>query len=1019
MTKDGKMIRTIDEKQFIRDFKVLTPGTLDVFLGAGASFSSGIPTGGDLVWYFKREIYCTENEVSKKKFKDLHSEKNREVLQDYFDCQGGFPKRGSPEEYSIYFEACFNTSEARKRFMETLVAQKNPSLGYLCLANLVVNSVVNNIWTTNFDELTEVAVRLINSIWPLNVLSSANQSAFSNLNFQYSCVYKLHGDYRYDKLQNTSKELQSLEVELANQFKNKLQNKGLLVIGYSGSDDSVMGVLEKNASEPNFLSKGLYWTTLKGRPVSSRVKSLIDELNQAGKPSFIIEIDGFDMFMLNLYYSMDNRNELIDKTVALKEYNKKLRFNLKRIAEFIKLNAFVAKEYPLCNVFKTDIKNWKDLKRYRGDLIVALFNGCIYSFATKEELEEKFKGHIQSEIILQEMPKNILDRNDSVYTGMLYDLISKTLAKKGLVRYKRNRIYNPESQKKENGCWVYEAVDICLEFIDSNYYLLISPTWHITNLDGSSLEKVQYQIKVNMKSNIYNQVYNQKLVEWQKILMTDHKLLFENQEFLIEFKCPAISCGGTNRKPEWEELIAFSSEEPVMLFSNEDKSKATINQLNGLVRYGPIDCSYSKIAWNREPIRLALIVPDSALDKLLIHLNLLNGTVQNLGKDKFLPDYIGFEKIYRRKLILPDKSDSTLCCVYDQKKAYNFAPKKFVYHIKRIIDRFALNRSDFDVLVVYIPKAFSKFRKSESISLDFDLHDSLKLYATDKNVTLQFIEERSVVSADKCKVLWGLSTAIYAKAAMGVLWHPQVIDDCTAYVGVSYAISKEDGVCIGCSQLFDSTGTGMRMLLRKIRSPKYAGKNPYMGQEEARNMMLALREEYYRCNPTTKLDRIVIHKTTPFMNSEILGFLQAFEGISDIELIQIQEFNHWKGIKFGFDFNEVDNYPVGRGMVVPISGDSFLLWTHGVLQSSELGGGHYYKGGRGIPTPLVVKRFHGNSSGEVLAREILMLTKMNWNSGDSLYKLLPVTLDFAKVLSRMSKQDEALYDKAYDFRYFM
>ena len=54
------------------------------------------------------------------------------------------------------------------------------------------------------------------------------------------------------------------------------------------------------------------------------------------------------------------------------------------------------------------------------EISLALFNGCIYSFATKEELEEKLKGHIQSEIILQDMPKNILDRNDSVYTGMLY-----------------------------------------------------------------------------------------------------------------------------------------------------------------------------------------------------------------------------------------------------------------------------------------------------------------------------------------------------------------------------------------------------------------------------------------------------------------------------------------------------------------------------------------------------------------------------------------------------------------------
>ena len=57
--------------------------------------------------------------------------------------------------------------------------------------------------------------------------------------------------------------------------------------------------------------------------------------------------------------------------------------------------------------------------------------------------------------------------------------------------------------------------------------------------------------------------------------------------------------------------------------------------------------------------------------------------------------------------------------------------------------------------------------------------------------------------------------------------------------------------------------------------------------------------------------------------------------------------------------------------------------------------------------------------GDVLAKEILMLTKMNWNSGDSMYKMLPVTLDFAKVLARMSKQDEAIYDKAYDFRFFM
>ena len=46
----------MDQKQFIRHYKVLANGTIDFFLGAGASISSGVPTGGDLVWYFKREL---------------------------------------------------------------------------------------------------------------------------------------------------------------------------------------------------------------------------------------------------------------------------------------------------------------------------------------------------------------------------------------------------------------------------------------------------------------------------------------------------------------------------------------------------------------------------------------------------------------------------------------------------------------------------------------------------------------------------------------------------------------------------------------------------------------------------------------------------------------------------------------------------------------------------------------------------------------------------------------------------
>lgn len=1012
---------TMDEKQFIRNFKAFYDGAIDVFLGSGASFSSGIATGGVLVWYFKREIYCTENGISQEKFKDLNSETNKRILQEYFDAQEGYPKQGSSEEYSFYFEKCFSSREARKNFMESQVVRKTPSIGYLSLASLVVDSKVDNVWTTNFDELMEIAIHQIDETYPFNVCSSANQCAFSNLNRNFSCVFKLHGDYRYDKLQNTSEELRELEDKIRQEFISKLSGKGLLVIGYSGSDESIMGTLERHLEDSQFLSKGLFWTTLKGCQVSDRVIALVDKLNEQGKASSIIEIEGFDSFMLNIYDALGNKIDIIDKQKLLMEQRKKLTFNLNKGKDFIKLNAFIANNHPLCNVFETDIKDWATLKQYRGELIASLFNGRVYSFASVDQLEEKFKGHIKSEIILQEVDLRILYKNDSVYTGMLYDLIGRVLEQKGLAKYKETKYYDLSSGKKDASFIYYDAIDICLEFISGKYYLNICPTIHITNLNGVVPERFTYQKQINYKSNVYNKQYDEKLRAWQKRLLTNKELSFKYNGFSIKFNVPAVSCGGIKRESHWDKFDAFNIDEPFMVFSNDDRSRRSINQLKGLLKYGPIDQSFLRSVSNRPPIKLGIIVPDKAVDTLLMHLNLLSSKVQNNSKDKFLPNYEGFSEIYKRTLMVPTKSDSDFCVQYNQDDVYKLTAKDFVNFLKREIDKFALNRADFDILIIYIPNAFKKFRTAESISLDFDLHDALKLYATDKKITLQFIEEKSVRASDKCKVLWGLSTALYAKASMGILWHPQAINDSTAYIGISYAVSKEKGICIGCSQLFDSTGTGMRMLLRKLDAPHFAGKhNPYMGQEEARSMMSALREEYYRCNPTAKLDRIVIHKTTPFMRDEILGFVQAFEGIADIELIQIQEFNHWKGIKYGLDYDTgAEGYPLNRGTIIPISDDSFLLWTHGCLINPELGVGHYYKNGRGTPTPLVVKRYYGNSSGDTLSKEILMLTKMNWNSGDSLYKVLPVTLDFAKVLSRMSKQNEAIYNKAYDFRYFM
>ncbi|NMB00068.1 MAG: hypothetical protein GX971_00890, partial [Firmicutes bacterium] len=77
-------MRRIEKDTFLRGFKVLSNQSFDLFLGAGASISSGIPSGGDLVWQFKRELLSVSGKINGKKFQDLKIESNKKIIQSYF-----------------------------------------------------------------------------------------------------------------------------------------------------------------------------------------------------------------------------------------------------------------------------------------------------------------------------------------------------------------------------------------------------------------------------------------------------------------------------------------------------------------------------------------------------------------------------------------------------------------------------------------------------------------------------------------------------------------------------------------------------------------------------------------------------------------------------------------------------------------------------------------------------------------------------------------------------------------------
>src|SRR4051812_40641588 len=92
--------------EFLRLHAIRAPN-IAWLLGAGASAAAGIPTAYDMIWEFKRTLYCAAQRVSIETCSDLGSAVVRARLQKHFDDGGGFPPADSETEYADYFEAAY------------------------------------------------------------------------------------------------------------------------------------------------------------------------------------------------------------------------------------------------------------------------------------------------------------------------------------------------------------------------------------------------------------------------------------------------------------------------------------------------------------------------------------------------------------------------------------------------------------------------------------------------------------------------------------------------------------------------------------------------------------------------------------------------------------------------------------------------------------------------------------------------------------------------------------------------
>lgn len=1036
----------IDKKEFLRSFAVRPDGSLNFLLGAGASVQANIPAAGTLIWQFKRKLYCGAINVREEKYKDLESERNRNIIQSYFELQGNFPTLYSPDEYSFYFEKCYPNSIDRKAFIQRIVQGKNPSIGHKCLGVLFDSKKINHIWTTNFDELIESGIKAINNGASFEVISEDTKNQLSNLN-RLPRIIKLHGDYRYDKLQNTSNELQSLEKNLHGYFGSIQSQAGLIVIGYSGSDNSILQAFYETVnSSNNPFPYGLIWCIRKGQQPNSNVINLIEKINEKNNNNLsgFIEIDGFDEFMFELYVANEVTNPEIEN-IAKTRFESRKPFSAPQISnDFtpIKLNGLKAKTYPKSIYsFKSDLEGWKELREITENqkLSAALSKGNTLVFGSVETITKVFDSRIKSEIITVDVDETITYKQDSFYTGLIYDLIEENLISNYSLKKVPTRAFRKfysekhpldrqelNSYKIQTNVTIYEAVEIQIQFHNKELFLILLPTIHIDSVSGlSKLEK--QNISNIIFSNRRNNLLNDRENFWINILKNGNSTIqFSINDFKLEFESNYSSAGIPSKSHSFSG--AFQVTEPKLNFHISDKNYRMAHPLKGLKTFGPLDNSFESNGINSQSIKVAILSPDSGFSVVQKHLLGLNEEINPISEPNYLIQYSPFSTIYKRYLEIPQTVDNKLVQLIGTNDIKDYSQLEFYDFLKRKIEYFYTIRGDFDVLVLYLPDSFQRFRELKNETTYFDLHDSLKLFCAKKNIKIQVIEDKSINYYDPAKVRWWLSLGLYVKAN-GTPWRNENVSDSTAFIGMDFSIQKinsQTKYVLGSSQIFDSTGQGLRFLLQPIEHPVFYGKNPFMSKEDARKLILKLKEAYYRIDGNSKLDRLVIHKVLHYTYDEMQGILEAAEGIKNIELLQIQKYSNWRAVRGQRDrlskqiLKEVHSYPIQRGTVIQLDEYSFLLWTHGSVVDNDIAGTgrNYYQSGRGIPSPLLIRRFRGTDPIEVTVKEILALTKMNWNGGE-LYKTLPVTLDFSKRLSRYAKQAESLNAIPYDFRFFM
>jgi len=239
---------------------------------------------------------------------------------------------------------------------------------------------------------------------------------------------------------------------------------------------------------------------------------------------------------------------------------------------------------------------------------------------------------------------------------------------------------------------------------------------------------------------------------------------------------------------------------------------------------------------------------------------------------------------------------------------------------------------------------------------------------------------------DPATIVWKLGTGCYYKAG-GRPWQLANVRPGVCYVGLVY--KKDDRVedqsySVCAAQMFLSNGEGI--VFRGALGPWYQTEKRefHLNRQSARDLISTVVSEYTESHGSPPQE-LFIHAQAAFSDDEWAGFEDGCP--DDVNLIGIQITDAKDGLKL-FRPGE---YPVMRGMALKLTERQAYLWTAGYVPRLDT-----YMGPE-TPNPIFVKILRGECPLDQVLKDILGLTKINFNSC-LLSDRMPVTIKFANAV---------------------